>query len=75
MIDYIREVIDYNYKSILVPSLSELLKAYFYNHQDKFKSFINKYKTVDDFLISLEEYIITNNIALNHAIIKVLEID
>ena len=74
MIDYIREYIDYHYKSILIPSLPEILKSYFYNHEDEFESFKNKY-TLDSFLMKLEEYVINNDIPLNQAIIKVIDND
>ena len=76
MIDYIREYIDYHYKSVLVPSLPEILKAYYYNHQDLFEEFENKHLSLDDLLMLIEEYIINNpNIPLNIAVIKVLEND
>ena len=76
MIDYIREFIDYHYKSILLPSLTDVLKSYFYNHEERFEIFRNKHISLDDLLIRIEEYVINNiDIPLNIAIIKAIEND
>ena len=74
MIDYIREFIDYHYTSVLVPSLSEILKSYFYNHEDRFDAFSKKHLKLDELLLKIEEYVINNiEIPLNIAIIKVID--
>ena len=74
MIDYIREFIDYHYTSVLVPSLAEILKLYFYNHEDRFDEFRKKHLKLDGLLLKVEEYVINNiEIPLNIAIIKVIE--
>ena len=74
MIDYIREFIDYHYTSVLIPSLAEILKSYFYNHEDRFDVFRKKRITHDELLLKVEEYVINNiEIPLNIAIIKVID--
>ncbi len=74
MIDYIREFIDYHYTSVLIPSLVEILKSYFYNHEDRFDVFRKKRITLDELLLKVEEYVINNiEIPLNISIIKVID--
>lgn len=73
MTDFIREYIDYNYDSVLLPSLKDILKAYFLNNEESFNKFYKKKLPLDNLLEFIEGYIIKNNTPLEVAIIKVIE--
>lgn len=75
MNDFIREYIDYNYDSILIPNLKDILKTYYLNHQESFSIFRKKKISLDMLLEKIEAYLTQNNVSLDTAILKVISSD